>query len=821
MKTVLQDLHYGFRRLLRKPGFSLIAIFTLAVGIGANTAIFSIVNSVLLAPLPYDESSRLVVIKETNPARARDLNSVSPGNFLDLHEQTSVFDCVTAWYQTAFTVQSEYDAEQVSAAQVSVDFFRVLRVQPALGRVFQPGEIAGAAFETGRVAGGDRVVVVSDSMWRRRFGADPKLIGKKIKINRDDWEVIGVMAAGFAMPDKEIDLWVPWDIARTYGPNRFPAGPPRDWRFMRALGRLNGGITPEQAQTSLASFYDGLAERYPKTNRGWSATAIPLYEEVVGSSRLTLLVLFGAVGLVLLLACTNVAGLLFAQAAGRQRELAFRLALGASRFRLIRQLLTESALLALVAGALGIGMAWISLDLLLSVAPANTPRLDEVVIDARVLFSALLVSVSTGIGFGLIPALKATGRGLSDALRDSGTKGAIANLSNHRFRNAMVIAEFSLALILIACATLLVRSFTQLRAVDPGFDTNNLLTMHITLDSGVYSARAGEYYQQLLDRLEALPSVKSAAAVTTLPMSDVGVDFNRPYWREGDPEPTGDGEKVAIRMATPGYFRTMGIPVLQGRNFSERDRRDTPAVLIVSESMAQKVWPGQNPVGKRLLLDYNRGKYAYEVIGVTRDVRYYGLRQAPQPEVFIPHQQNAYLPMNLVVRTNTNPLGLVESVKEQVYSLDATQPVSNITTMDHLISRSLGAERFSMSLLSLLAFLALALSATGIYSLMSYFVNQRTHELGIRIALGAQRRDVMKLILGQGAALIAMGTVLGLSGSFISTRFLSSLLFGVGATDPLTFLVTPALLAAVALLACYVPARRAMRVDPLIALREE
>ncbi|MCM3905779.1 MAG: ABC transporter permease [Pyrinomonadaceae bacterium] len=821
LQTLLQDLRFGMRRLAKKPSFLVVVVFILALGIGANTAIFSVVSAVLLSPLPYEESGQLVVIKETNPARTTEPNSVSPGNFLDLNKQNPVFDSVTAWYETASTLQSDQDAEQVASVKVSVDFFKVLRVKPALGRVFLPGEISGAAFDTGQFISGDRVVVISDSLWRRRFGADPAVSGKKITVNRQDWEVVGVMPADFAMPSKETDLWIPWDIAQTYGTTRFPEGPPRDWRFLNALGRLNSNVTHAQAQSNLASFYAGLAERYPKTNRGWSATSSPLYEEVVGSSRLTLLVLFGALAMVLLLACANVAGLQLAHATSRQREFALRLALGASRFRLIRQLLTESILLALSGGLIGVGLAWLSLDLILALAPANTPRLSEVAIDARVLLFTLFVSVAAGIVFGLIPALRTTASELSGSLKDAGTKGVTKGLTNYRFRNAMVISEISVALVLITCAGLFARSFTQILSVNPGFDTNNLLTMHIVLDGTVYDRRAADYYRQLIERIETLPAVTSAAAITTLPMSDVGVDFTRPYWREGDPEPSGDGDKVAIRMATPGYFKTMRIPVTRGRNFSDDDRRDTPAVLIVSASMAEKVWPNENPVGKRLMLDYNRGKYAYEVIGVTEGVRYYGLKKDPRPEVFIPHAQNAYLPMNLVVRTSVEPRRLVESVKAEVRALDATQPVSNFTTMEELVNRSVATDRFSMWLLGLLASLALALATSGVFSLMSYFVSQRTHELGVRIALGAQPRDIFKLILGEGALLIVAGLALGVAGAFVSTRFLSSLLFGVDATDPLTFLTTPMLLALAALVACYIPARRATKVDPLVALRSE
>ena len=819
MNSLQQDLRYALRRLTHKPGFTLVVVLILALGIAANTAIFSVVNSVLLAPLPYDDPNKLVVVKETNPAKTVERNSVSPGNFLDL-KQERLFDSVTAFYETATTLQGPQDAEQLKTAQVSVEFFKTLGVQFALGQPF-PEQISGAAFEVGRFLSGERLVVISDGLWKRRFASDPSIVGKKITINSNEWEVTGVMPAGFSVPTSETDLWLPWDIARTYSAQRFPKGPPRDWRFLHTLGRIKQGTTTEETEARLSSFFGGLAERFPETNRGWTATLVPLHEEVVSSSRLILLVLLGAVGMVLLLACANVAGLVLAQATARKREFALRLALGASRARVVRQQLTESFLLALVSGVVGIGLAWLGLDLLLSVAPANTPRIGEVAIDARVLVFALTISITTAVVFGLLPALKSSKAELFSSLKDAGTKGLTGRLSNHRLRNALVIAEISLALVLVTCAGLFVRSFVQLLSVDPGFNSENLLTMHITLDGATYGRRAGEYYKQLIERIESLPSVTSAAAVSTLPMSDVGVDFTRPYWREGDAEPVGDGDKVAVRMATPGYFETMGISLLQGRNFTEQDRRDTVAVIIVNKRMADQVWPNQNPVGKRLMLDYNRGKYAYEVVGVIGGIRYYGLKVDSRPEVFIPHAQNAYLPMNLVVRTASDPTRMVEPVKAQVREIDPLQAVSNIRTMDTLVSRSVATDRFSMWLLGLLGSLALALAATGLFSLLSYLVSQRTHEIGVRMALGAQHRDILRLVLGQGALLLAAGLAIGLGASFICARLLSSLLFGISTTDPLTFIITPALLSLAALLACYIPARRATKVDPLAALRTD
>ena len=820
MQTLIQDARYAVRKLVQRPAFTITVILLLALGVGANTAIFSVVNSVLLSSLSYDQSNRLVVVKETNPAKSIEPNSVSPGNFLDLQQQTSLFESVTAWYKTAATLQDDQGAEQISSAQVSVDFFKVFAVQPALGQVF-PNGIAGAAFELQRFVSGERIVVISDGLWKRRFGADSNVIGKKITLNRNEWEVIGVMPASFNVTHKDTDVWIPWDIARTYNATRFPQGPPRDWRFLNTVGRLNPSVSHDEAQSRLATFYNGLAEQYPATNRTWTATSIPLYNEIVQSSRLTLLMLLGAVGMVLLLACANVAGLVLAHASNRQREFALKLALGASRLRLIRQLLTESLLLAFVGGLAGVVVSWLWLDVFLSFAPADTPRLSEAVIDWRVLLFALGLSLGAAIVFGLIPAIRTTNANLAGNLKDAGTRGLSSTQHNRRFRNAMVIAEVSIALILITCAGLFVRSFIQITSVDPGFQSANLLTMHITLDSAAYDRRAVEYYRQLIERIESIPSVISAAAVTTLPMSDVGVDFTRPYWRAGDAEPNGDGDKVAVRMATPGYFKTMGVTLLHGRNFSDQDRRDTTAVMIVSKSMAEKVWPNESPLGKRLMLDYNRGKYAYEVVGVTDGVRYYGLKKEPPLEVFIPHAQNAYLPMNIVVKTKSDPSQLIETIQAAVRSLDATQPVSNIKTMDQLVSSSVAKDRFSMWLLGFLAILALILATSGLFSLLSYLVSQRKHELAVRIAVGAQRSDVLRLIMGQGALLLCVGIAVGLVGSFVAGRFLAALLFGVSATDPLTFVVAPLLLALVAFAACYIPAHRATTVDPLTALRSE
>ncbi len=818
---MFQDLHYGARTLLRNPGFTLLAIITLGLGIGANTAIFSFVNAALLEPLPYDHPDRLVMVWESNRELGKDHHNPAPGNYLDLREQKQVFDSVTAWYETARTLQGEHDAEQVNSAQVSVEFFQTLGARATSGTVFQPGETTGVAHDgASQYASGDRVVVIGDALWRRRFGADPAIAGKMITINGLEWRALGVMPAGFAMPDKNIDLWEPWGIERSYGPARFPAGPPRDWRFLKTIARLKQGISIEQAQAHLDSLSITLAERYPKTNRGWRLDLTPLHDEVVGATRLPLLALMAAVALALLIACANIAGLLMARATARHREIAICAALGASRYRLIRRLGAESAILASLGGALGLGLAYACRNLLVSMAPEDTPGIAQVAISGRALVFTLAVSILTGIIFGLAPALRGAKIDLSKALKAGGI-GASSSPSYQRFLKTVIVAEIAIALSLLAAAGLITRSFINLLQSDPGFNPKNLLTMHITLNSSAYRGRAADYYHRLIERLEATPGVVSAAAVTTLPMSNVGVDFDRPYWREGDPEPGGDADKVDVRMATPGYFRTMGMTLIRGRQFSDQDRLESPAVIIVNESMAAKVWPNENPIGKRLMLDYNRGKYSYEVVGVTRGISYYGLRSRPQPELFIPHAQNPYLPMNVVIRASADPEHLIKVVKDQLRSLDPAQPAHNVATMEQFIEGSLAQDRLLMWTLGLFSTLALVLATMGIYGVMSYAVNQRSHEFGVRMAIGAQTADLTRMVLKQSLKLTLTGVAIGLAGSLALTRLIKSLLYEVSVTDSTTYLTTSLLLTTAALLASYFPARRAANADPMIAMRRQ
>ena len=819
--AMIQDLRFAVRMLLKRPAMSLISIVTLAFGIGANTAIFSVVNSVLLNPLPYEQADRLVMVWDNNAELGRQHQGPAPGNYQDLRSTTGIFETSAAYYVTARTLTGEHDAEQVQCALVTPDFFATLRVRPAMGSVFSAATTQGVATTSSmQDAAGERLVVISDGLWRRRFGASPDAVGGTLTINGTDWRVQGILPPQFALPDREVDLWIPWDMSRSYAP-RFAAGPPRDFRFLKVVARLQPAVTLAQAQEQLTTLSAGLAERHPKENKGWQLQLTPLLEEQVGKTRPLLLLLLAAVTLVLLIACANVASLWLTRATARQCEAAIRGALGATHTRLVRQWLTESLLLALLGGVVGLALASYGLNALLALAPPGIPRLDEVAIDRRVLFFTLAVTALTGLVTGLFPAWRNARTELVTTLKQGGGKGVVGAASQ-RFRHSLVVAQIALALLLLVGAGLLTRSFARLITVEPGFDTRNLLTMHISLNAQAYGqGKAGPYYQQLLERLRALPGVISAAAVTTLPMSSVGTDFERPYWRADEPEPSASADKVSVRMATPEYFPTLGIPLRDGRNFTAQDRAESLAVIIVSQSFANKVWPGESPIGKRLMLDYTRGKYAYEVVGVTRDIRYYGLKSRPQAEVFIPHAQNTYLPMNVVVRTESDPSQLIGAVRQVVRELDATQPISQVNTMERLLERSIAPDRFALALIGLLALLALLLATVGVYSVLSYTVATRTHEIGVRLALGATSADVFRLTLGEGFRLTLLGIGLGSLAAYALTRLMEPLLFGVRATDPLTFIGGALLLTLVAWLACYLPARRATQVDPLTALRHE
>ena len=813
---MIQDLRYGMRMLLKHKSFTAVAVLCLALGIGANTAIFSVVNAVLLRALPYHRADQLVMVWETNRERSLGHEQPSPGNFLDWRAQNQVFDGIAAWYQTTRTLRDDEAARPVQTAQVAGDFFQLLRTEPALGRTFSPAESAGASYNTANgYLTGDRLAVISDGLWRRRFGDDSGIIGRSISIDGADWQIVAVMPPGFAIPNREVEIWTQWDLTR------FASA--RDARFLQTVARLKSDVTIEQAQSQLASLAGVLAEQYPQANKAWSVSLIPLQEETVGKSRSALLVLFGAVGFVLLIACANVASLLLARASSRQREMAVRSALGASRLRLMRQLLTESVLLSIAGGVLGLELASWGIRLLLFFQPGNLPRTDEIGLDARMVIFTIVTTIATGIVCGLAPALQVSQTDLTTALKEGGLRGAASGFRHHRFRSLLVASEIAIALVLLVGAGLLARSFARMLAVNPGFDSEKLLVMPIFLDNNRYRtpAQSSSYYLSLIERLKSLPAVTAVGATTALPMSDVGVDFDRPYWREGEADPGGAAPKAAVRMVTPDYFRTMGISLQAGRAFTDEDRPETPSVMMVNETLAQHIWPSTDPVGKRLMIYFNRGRYPYEIIGVVGDIKHYGLKSQPHPEVFFAHAQDPYLIMNVVVRTAGDPQQLGQILSREVLKLDPAQPARSVLSMDQLVSRSLSPDRFSMLLLGVLAAIALVLATVGIYGIMAYTVSQRTHEIGIRMALGARPRDVQRLVVGQGMRLTVIGVALGLAAAFALTRVMASLLFGVSATDPATFGGIALLLTGVAFLACYLPARGASRLDPMIALRHE
>jgi len=813
---MIQDLRYCVRMLLKHKGFTAVAVLCLALGIGANTAIFSVVNAVLLRALPYHRADQLVTVWETNRERSLVHEQPSPGNFLDWRAQNQVFDGIAAWYLTTRTLRDDAAATPVQTAQVAGDFFQLLGTEPALGRTFSPAESAGASYNTANgYLRGDRLAVISDGLWRRRFGRDSGIIGGSISIDGADWQIVAVMPPEFAIPNREVEIWTQWDLTRF--------ADARDARFLQTVARLKSDVNIEQAQSQLASLAGVLAEQYPQANKGWSVSLVPLQEETVGKSRSALLILFGAVGFVLLIVCANVASLLLARASSRQREMAVRSALGASRLRLMRQLLTESVMLSLTGGTLGVALALWGIRLLLFFQPGNLPRTDEVGLDSRVVIFTIVTTIATGILCGLAPALQVSQIDLTTALKEGGVRGATSGFRHHRFRSLLVASEIAIALVLLVGAGLLTRSFARMLAVNPGFDSEKLLVMPIFLDNNRYRtpAQSSSYYQSLIERLRALPAVTAVGATTALPMSDVGVDFDRPYWPEGKEDPGGAAPKAAVRMVTPDYFKTMGIPVQAGRAFSEEDRSETPPVMIVNETLARQIWPGNDAVGKRLMIYFNRGRYPYEIIGVVGDVKHYGLKSQPHPEVFFAHAQDPYLIMNVVVRTSADPQQLGQILAREVLKLDSAQPARSIVSMNQLMSRSLSPDRFSMLLLGVLAAIALVLATVGIYGIMAYTVSQRTHEIGIRMALGARPQDVLRLVVGQGMRLTAIGVALGLAAAFALTRVMASLLFGVSATDAATFGGTALLLTGVAFLACYIPARGASRVDPMIALRHE
>jgi putative ABC transport system permease protein len=802
----LGDLRSGWRALRARPGLTVLAILTLVIGIGANGAVFSVVNAVLLRPLQYAEPHRLVMLWEADRRGGDELEMTSLSNYLDFKAGSESFRAMAAWGRpAALTLTSSKPAQDLSGCEVTASLFQTLGVAPQLGRTFLPEE---------EIPGKDRVVVISQGLWQSMFGASPEVIGSALMLGETAFQVVGVMPSGFKNPSGAVDLWLPLAMS----PNEIDRGQ----NYLQVVARLEPDVTLEQAQAEMNSIAAALERQYPNSNTGTGVRLIPLTEQVVGSSRPLLLIALGAVGFVLLIACANVAGLQLIKAAGREREIAVRAAMGASRMRIIRQLLTESLLLALIGGAGGALAALWGQELLLGLVHGNLPRADEVRMDWIAVWFMLAVSLTTGIVMGLAPAFYAATRTIDTALRGGGGRTVSSDPRHRLWRQGFAVAQISVALVLLVGGGLLVKSFVRLRGVNPGFNPDNLVVARLTLGPAYKEEqRRVAYFQSLTERLKALPQVRGVGAVTLLPMNPFGIDFDVPYHLPGTPEPErAAAPKTRFRSATPDYFRTMGIALLAGRAFDSRERQDSPRVVIVNRTLARRVWPNEEPIGKRLRFFWADWQ-TYEVVGVSDDTKSYALAEVGRAELFVPYAQNPYRVMNVVVRAQGDAASLAPAIRAQILELDPLQPASKLTTMKDLLSDSTAREEMAATLVAVLAMLALLLALTGVYGVVSYSVSQRTREIGIRIALGAQRGHIFKMVVGGAFRMTLLGLALGLPGAMALARGLSGQLFEVGTDDPLVFLSVPALLVAATLLASYVPARRAAGVRPSLALRAD
>ncbi|HEX8651891.1 MAG TPA: ABC transporter permease [Pyrinomonadaceae bacterium] len=798
--TLWQDVRYGFRMLAKKPGFTLVAITTLALGIGANTAIFSVINAVLLRPFPYPEAARLVTMRSNQ----------SLPDLEDIQAQSQSFEDVGGVVMQAQDYTGGSEPVQVQAGLSNAGIFKVLGARPLIGRVISPEEDR---------YGGERVVVLSYGFWQRQMGADASVIGRQIPLSGTNYTVIGVMPPGFEAPRENPEVWVSLKVVNPL------AAKERGVHFLRTYWLLKPNVTLSEAQAEMKGIDRWLEQQYPEENKGRETRLMSLHERVAGDTRPALFVLFGAVGLVLLIACANFANLLLARAASREREIVIRATLGAGRRRIVRQMLTESVLLSLLGGACGLVLALWSIDLLQSLKPANLPRLDSIQIDARVLMFTLAVAVLTGLVFGLVPALNSSRLNVNEALKEGG-RSATMGTARRRFSSLLVVSELALAVVLLVGAGLLIKGFWRLRAVEPGFNPEHLLTMRVELPEARYREipKQTQFRRQVLDAINSLPGVQ-AAMVSEIPLIDDALMHN--FVIQGRPAiPPGEEPDLYSRSTGGDYFRTMNIPLRAGRDFTAQDGADAPLVGIVNESMVRQYFANENPIGARIRWARAEGEPQWiEIIGVAGDIKHFGLNEPEEPAVYTPYAQSMQ-PwkrwMYLVVRSsNADPSTLINLIKTQVWTVDNQIPVTRVQTMTEVMAASIAGQRFNMLLLGIFAGVALLLAAVGIYGVISYSVTQRTHEIGIRMALGAQASDVLKMILGQGLLLASIGVVIGVAGAFALTRLMSSLLFGVTATDPMTFTIVSLLLIAVALAACYIPARRAMKVDPMVALRYE
>ena len=808
--AVIQDIRYAARKLSRTPGFTIIAAFTLALAIGATTAIFSVIDGVLLKPLPFREPERVVRI--TNLRDGNRMVSSVP-DFVDFRTQTKSFSSMAAIDNQPMNLTGGSEPERVASARVSASFWSLLGVTPAVGRGFAPNEDAQSA---------GRVVVVSDGLWTRRFGADRRLVGKTISLDGNAYTVVGVAPPRFNYPDNP-DVWVPLVFSASDLDQENRGG-----HWIGVIGRLAPNVSAAQATAEMVALTRRLEKQFPESNTNLSAAVMPLQEYMVGDVRPALYVMLGAVAFVLLIACANVANLLLVRAAARESEMAVRTALGAGAWRIVRQLVTESVLLAIIGGVLGTLLALWGVDLLVAMAPRGLPRINEVAVNPTVLLFTAAVTALTGVLFGLFPALQAARANVSGMLKE-GMRGSSSGVASRRARNGLVMTEMALAVVLLVGAGLLIRSFSKLIAVDPGFRAERVITFNIAAPETKY----GQYAQlrglvaDLTERMKRVPGVQGAAVVSGLPLSNAMMRT----WVHIDgtpPDRPAERKITDVAMATPGYFAAMGIPLVSGRDFTDRDGSGAPVVSIINQEFAKRFFPNENPIGKRISLGWDADTGSAggnmtlggEIIGVVANVKRRGLSEEIIPETYASFMQPTFSSFSVVVRSTADPATAMAAIRAQMRELDPDLPLSELRQLKELVSQSVSRPRFYTMVLGVFAAIALVLAAVGIYGVISYAVSLRTRELGIRIALGATGRQVSGLVLQQGVTLALAGVVIGGVGAYWLTRLIAKLLFGVGATDPLTFFGVAGLLTAIAALASYIPARRAARVDPLLAMRE-
>src|SRR5262245_14209926 len=803
MNNLWQDLRYGARILLSKPGFTLIATLTLALGIGTTTAPFSMVYSVLLRPLPYRDESRIVTLWQSNVKSGVEREETSPANFLDWRDRLQSCEAVAAIQPFGHSLIGSGEPERFRSWLVTENFFEILKVKPLYGRTFSAEEYG---------AGRGNVVVLGYGLWQQRFGGDPQIVGRQLTLNGRPHMVVGIMPPEFQYPPGR-ELWAP------RGPREYDRQI-RGGTYIKVIGRLKPGRTLAQGQAELTTIAAQLAAEYPQTNSNVSAVIVPLREIIVGQVRRGLLVLFGAVGFVLLIACANITSLLLARGAQRSRELAIRAALGAGRSRLIQQLLVESALLGVVGGASGVLLAYWLIDAIVMFSPGNLPRLEQIALYPQAGAFAAGITLLTALLFGLAPAIQMTRRDLNAALKDEG-RGVQGGRSRQRLRHLLVALEMALALALLIGAGLLIRSYETLMRVDPGFATEGALTLEVQLGRDRTMEQMATFVAEAEERLRSLPGVRAVGLTTALPFHDNRIVLPTNFSIAGRAAAPGQEQTVYRLGVTPEYLPALGVPLLRGRSLTSFDKADSPPVALINQTLARRHWPLEDPLGKKIVFESFGRALNCEIVGVVGDVRPRGLDSEPQPEIYLPYAQDPFGSVTWLVRTAGDPLSLLSAVKAKIREVNPTQTIASTATLDQLLDRSSSARRFNLFLFGSFAALSLLLASIGLYGLISYATAQRTREIGIRMALGARGGDVLRLVIGQGMRLALTGVALGLAASWGLTRFMASLLFSVTPTDPLTFAGVSLLLLSVALVACWIPARRATKVDPLTALRIE